>query len=60
MSFPSKHLEEAGCIIDKLEVDVLDRMANLLAATRAQGGRLFFLGVGGSAGLSDALSSAQC
>jgi D-sedoheptulose 7-phosphate isomerase len=30
-------------------VDLIDRMAGMLAALRAAGGRLFFLGVGGSA-----------
>lgn len=50
MSFSSNHLQEAKQIIDGLDVGVIDRMADLLAATRGQGGRLFFLGVGGSAG----------
>jgi D-sedoheptulose 7-phosphate isomerase len=50
MSFARKHLDEAKRIIDKLDVDALDQMAALLAATRSKAGRLFFLGVGGSAG----------
>jgi D-sedoheptulose 7-phosphate isomerase len=50
MSFARNHLREAKSIIDRLDVDVIDRMANLLARTAADGGRLFFLGVGGSAG----------
>lgn len=50
MSFSRTHLDEAKSIIDKLNVDVIERMAQLLADTRAKGGRLFFLGVGGSAG----------
>ena len=51
MSFASTHLNETKRIIDELDVDVIERMANLLAdATRESGGRLFFLGVGGSAG----------
>ena len=50
MSFARKHLNEAKTIIDGLDVDVIERMANLLAEARAKGGRLFFLGVGGSAG----------
>jgi D-sedoheptulose 7-phosphate isomerase len=50
MSFASTHLQEAKRIIDGLDIGVIDRMATLLAKARAQGGRLFFLGVGGSAG----------
>jgi D-sedoheptulose 7-phosphate isomerase len=50
MSFSRTHLEESKRIIDALDVDVIDRMAEMLAALRAAGGRLFFLGVGGSAG----------
>lgn len=50
MSFSSKHLQEAKQIIDGLDVGVIDRMADLLAKARVDGGRLFFLGVGGSAG----------
>lgn len=50
MSFAETHLQEARRIIEELDVAVIDRMAELLAKTRAKGGRLFFLGVGGSAG----------
>jgi D-sedoheptulose 7-phosphate isomerase len=50
MSFARTHLQEAKQIIDGLDVDVIDRMASVLANARAKGGRLFFLGVGGSAG----------
>src|SRR5829696_1584669 len=50
MSFARNHLEEAKRIIDALDIAVIDRMADTLAALRANGGRLFFLGVGGSAG----------
>lgn len=50
MSFARTHLEEAKRIIDALDIGVIDRMADMLAALRARGGRLFFLGVGGSAG----------
>lgn len=50
MSFAGKYLNEAKKIVDGLDVDVIERMAGLLAAARAKGGRLFFLGVGGSAG----------
>lgn len=50
MSFASNHLQETKQIIDGLDVGVIDRMAALVAKAREQGGRLFFLGVGGSAG----------
>lgn len=50
MSFTQTYLQEARQIIDKLDVDVIDRMAATVATARTAGGRLFFLGVGGSAG----------
>jgi D-sedoheptulose 7-phosphate isomerase len=50
MSFTRRHLDEAAHIITLLEVTVIDRMVEIIAASRASGGRLFFLGVGGSAG----------
>src|SRR5215212_7610596 len=50
MSFARSHLDEAKRIIDALDIAVIDRMADALATLRAEGGRLFFLGVGGSAG----------
>jgi D-sedoheptulose 7-phosphate isomerase len=50
MSFAQSYLQEARQIIDKLDVGVIDRMADTVAKARAAGGRLFFLGVGGSAG----------
>ena len=50
MSFAVAHLEEAKQIIDGLDAGVIDRMAELLAEVRSRDGRLFFLGVGGSAG----------
>src|SRR5271168_1209897 len=50
MSFASRYLVEAKQIIDRLDVTVIDRMADRLVALREAGGRLFFLGVGGSAG----------
>ena len=50
MSFAQTYLQEARQIIDKLDVDVIDRMVDIGAKARAAGGRLFFLGVGGSAG----------
>lgn len=50
MSFTRGFLEEAKRIIDSLDVGSIDKMVETLVALRANGGRLFFLGVGGSAG----------
>jgi D-sedoheptulose 7-phosphate isomerase len=50
MSYATKHLEEAGSIITKLDADAIERMAAAIADLRSRGGRLFFLGVGGGAG----------
>jgi len=49
MSYARQHLSEAKRIIDQLDADAIERAAEILAAVRARGGRLFFLGVGGSA-----------
>jgi D-sedoheptulose 7-phosphate isomerase len=50
MSFAQQHLKEAVEIAQKMDVPAIEKMADLLAAVKAEGGRLFFLGVGGSAG----------
>jgi D-sedoheptulose 7-phosphate isomerase len=49
VSYAKQHLSEAAEIISRLDADVIERMAALLADLRARQGRLFFLGVGGSA-----------
>jgi len=49
MSFSRQFLAEAKLVIDGLDADQIERMAEALAGTRAKGGRLFILGVGGSA-----------
>ena len=49
-SYAREHLAETARIAAELDAGVIDRMAAMLAALRARGGRLFFLGVGGSAG----------
>jgi D-sedoheptulose 7-phosphate isomerase len=48
-TFAENFLAEATEIIAKLNVASIERAAGLLASTRAAGGRLFILGVGGSA-----------
>lgn len=50
MSYAQQHLNESIEIIKKLDVAAIEKMADLLAAVKAEGGRIFFLGVGGSAG----------
>src|SRR5579872_5271183 len=49
MSFTRHYLDETAKIVRELDVAAIDRAVALLAETRAQGGRLFILGVGGSA-----------
>ena len=47
--FTAQFLREAGEIVSRLDVDSIDRVVAELVAVRARGGRLFILGVGGSA-----------
>lgn len=49
MSFTQQFLTEAKQVIDGLDTAAIDRAVALLAETRAREGRLFILGVGGSA-----------
>jgi D-sedoheptulose 7-phosphate isomerase len=56
-SYTSQHLAETAEIVQKLDPETLEDMVDLLAEVRQQGGRLFFLGVGGSAeNASDAVN----
>lgn len=50
MNYAQTHLAEARQIIDALDVEAIETLAAELAALRERGGRLFILGVGGSAG----------
>ncbi len=49
MSYARTHLDEARRVLDGLDADAIERVADVLASVRERGGRLFFLGVGGSA-----------
>lgn len=49
MTYTERHLAEANQIITALNVAEIERLAQLLAELRSSHGRLFFLGVGGSA-----------
>jgi len=48
-SFTETYLEETSRIVTLLDTAAIDRLAAALAAVRERGGRLFVLGVGGSA-----------
>src|SRR6266436_4213262 len=50
MTFSSTYLEETQAILRQVDLAEFERMAMGLAAVRGAGGRLFILGVGGSAG----------
>ena len=50
MSYAQQHLNESIEIIQKMDVSAIEKMADLLAQVKTDGGRIFFLGVGGSAG----------
>jgi D-sedoheptulose 7-phosphate isomerase len=49
-SFSRAFLDESIEVIRRIDAETVDRMAAGLAASRDAGGRLFILGVGGSAG----------
>lgn len=49
MEFIKQFLHEAKQIIASLDIDPIERAMNILIQTRANHGRLFILGVGGSA-----------
>ena len=49
MEYAQQHLNESIEIIRRLDVDAIERIADSLVELRERGGRLFFLGVGGSA-----------
>jgi D-sedoheptulose 7-phosphate isomerase len=49
MTHAAQFLDEARRVIDGLDAGAIERMAEQLDAVRSRGGRLFILGVGGSA-----------
>jgi len=49
MTYTQQHLDETVEIIRQLDQAVIEKMVGLIADVRTRGGRLFFLGVGGSA-----------
>lgn len=50
MSYAQQHLNEAKEIIDQIDIEAIEKVADLLAIVKKDQGRIFFLGVGGSAG----------
>src|SRR5438034_9656046 len=50
MTYARQHLQEAGEIIGRMDDRVIESMVEILAAIKQNAGRIFFLGVGGSAG----------
>jgi D-sedoheptulose 7-phosphate isomerase len=49
VKFVRQYLKEAIEIVEQIDAAAVERVATLLADTRTRGGRLFILGVGGSA-----------
>src|SRR5829696_5121018 len=49
MSYSAQHLKETAEIVSKLNPEDCEKCVKELVAVRARGGRLFILGVGGSA-----------
>jgi D-sedoheptulose 7-phosphate isomerase len=49
MSYTTQHLDEAARVLAGLDTNAIEKMVALLSDLRERGGRLFFLGVGGSA-----------
>ena len=50
MTYSRQHLDEAAEIIRRLDAGAIEKVASLLAEVKRARGRVFFLGVGGSAG----------
>lgn len=50
MSYAEQHLDETVAVVRQLDPVLLEKLVDELADLRQRGGRLFFLGVGGSAG----------
>jgi D-sedoheptulose 7-phosphate isomerase len=49
MSYARAHLDEAARVLAAIDASAIEAVASVLADARRRGGRLFFLGVGGSA-----------
>ena len=49
MTFAQQYLKESASIVERLDPAAIERLVDVLEQVRSRGGRLFFLGVGGSA-----------
>jgi D-sedoheptulose 7-phosphate isomerase len=49
MTYTQQHLQETAEILRTLNIVAIEKIATVLAETKASSGRVFFLGVGGSA-----------
>lgn len=50
MTYSEQHLAETVSVVKGLDSEKIESLVDLLADTRTAGGRVFFIGVGGSAG----------
>lgn len=50
MNFSKKHLNEVKLIVDKIDDKIIEKIVEILFLAKKNNGRIFFLGVGGSAG----------
>ena len=50
MGYAEQHMRESIQIIEKMDLEPIEKIADLLVQVKAEDGRIFFLGVGGSAG----------
>jgi D-sedoheptulose 7-phosphate isomerase len=48
-TYAQQHLRESAAILERLDTAAIEKVATLLAQIKASAGRIFFLGVGGSA-----------
>ena len=49
MTYSKQHLDEVRQILEIINTDVIEEVVNLLSEVKSSKGRIFFLGVGGSA-----------
>ena len=49
MSYLTTHFEETRQVLEQLNINKIEQIVKIISNTHDQGGRLFFLGVGGSA-----------
>jgi len=50
MSYIAKYLSGVAQIIERLDTTAIEKTVDIIVDTRARGGRLFILGVGGGGG----------